>query len=164
VNKEEDEFLKMINENQKVIHNVCRIYTDMKEDHLDLFQEILLQLWNSYSRYKGESKVSTWIYRVALYTSITHIKKVMKDRNTKIELTSEDSYTIEQQNSDVDLLYLALNDLNKSDKGLALLYLEEKSYKEISEILGISESNVGVRINRIKKKLKMILTNLESWN
>jgi RNA polymerase sigma factor (sigma-70 family) len=125
VTDKEDEFLEMINNNQRVIHNVCRIYTDFKEDHHDLFQEILLQLWKGYGKYKGESKISTWIYRVALYTSITHIKKVMKDRKAKIDLPIENSFITEQKDTDIDLLYLALNDLNKSDKGLTLLYLEE---------------------------------------
>lgn len=155
----EQVFISLIDEYQKILHSVCRIYTDNSIDHEDLFQEMLVQLWNGYARYKGESKISTWIYRVSLYTAITYIKKVVKRRTIKDHSEIDLVYYQKTEESKEDLLLIAIKRLAAADRGFILLYLEDKSYKEMSEILGISESNVGVKLNRIKNKLKAIMTN-----
>ncbi len=137
---------------------MCRIYTDNTIDHEDLFQEILVQLWKGYANYKGTAKISTWIYRVSLYTAITYIKKVMKTRTIRKETEYESVTHQKTEESEEELLFVAIKKLEEAERGFILLYLEDKSYKEMSSILGISESNVGVKLNRIKKKLKSIMT------
>lgn len=153
----ESDFLQMIDEYQNVIHGVCRMYTNDQEDHNDLFQEILSQLWVGYERFQNQSKVSTWIYRVSLYTSITHIKKVMRSRGTienlKLESEQHETHKLESE----EMLLSAVKKLNEMDRAFVLLYLEDKSYQEMAEILGLSLSNVGVKLNRIKKKLKKLI-------
>lgn len=152
----EKEFLDLIDEYQKIIHKVCSMYTDDREDHDDLFQEILLQLWQGYPRFKGDAKISTWMYRVSLYTAISSVKKRKKQQPEQEyiylqpKMENPDPYQFEN-------LTAAIEILSKTDKALVMLYLEEKSYKEIAEIMGMTESNVGVKINRIKKRLKEIL-------
>jgi len=137
------------------------MYCDDRQDSEDLFQEIVLQLWKSYSGFKGESKVSTWMYRVALNTAITRLRKAK--RRPDNQRIIHDNVNVADGGSDrLDLQYdaelqLAINMLNKFDRALMMLYLDEKNYSEISEIMGITESNVGVKINRIKSKLKSIL-------
>jgi RNA polymerase sigma-70 factor, ECF subfamily len=155
--KTEEEFLDLIDQHQKVIHNVCRMYTDTIDDHQDLFQEILVQLWKGYGNFKGKAKVTTWMYRVSLYTAISYIKKVMNLRNAKPDLDTGLSYEQPLIESDTDLLQAAIEQLDEGDRAIVLLHLDEKSYKEMANILGITESNVGVRLNRIKKKLKSLL-------
>ncbi|MEQ8925110.1 MAG: sigma-70 family RNA polymerase sigma factor [Fulvivirga sp.] len=156
--KNQQEFLEMINEYQRVIHSVCRLYTNNTIEHEDLFQEILAQLWVGYQRFNFESKVSTWIYRVALYTSITHIKKVMRSREAlnEVNIAQFDSQT--DTETDEELLKMAIKKLSESERAFIVLYLDDLSYKEMADILGISESNVGVKLNRIKQKLKTIMT------
>jgi RNA polymerase sigma-70 factor (ECF subfamily) len=158
----EEEFLKSINLHQGIIIKVCRMYCTNNTDAEDLFQEILLQLWKSWPSYKADSKVSTWMYRVGLNTAITRLRK-----NTKKPLfqaiSSEHNLIPDDESQRIDIildkeLQVAISYLNKIDKALVMLYLDEKSYKEIAEIMGLSESNVGVKINRIKKKLKESIT------
>lgn len=137
------------------------MYCDDIQDSEDLFQEIVLQLWKSYSGFKGESKVSTWMYRVALNTAITRLRKA-KRRPDYLRIIHDNVNVADGGSDRLDLQYdvelqLAINTLNKFDRALMMLYLDEKSYSEISEIMGITESNVGVKINRIKNKLKSIL-------
>jgi len=154
--KKENDFLKTVDDNQKIIHNVCRIYTDTTDDHHDLFQEILLQLWKGYHNFKGDAKISTWIYRVSLYTAITLIKKVMKAREVHAAIEIESSYQQSLDDTYEELLHKAIDRLDSNEKALITLYLDNRSYSEMSSILGITESNVGARINRLKNKLKDI--------
>ena len=157
----EKEFTNIISTHQGIIFKVCRMYCNDREDSEDLFQEIVLQLWRSYPAFNAQAKVSTWMYRIGLNTAITRLRK-----NNRKPLTQP--LSIEHQNlkdpvpqrMDIEYgeeLQTAINMLNKLDKALVMLYLDEKSYKEIAEIMGISESNVGVKINRIKKKLQEII-------
>jgi RNA polymerase sigma-70 factor (ECF subfamily) len=157
----EKEFTNIISTHQGIILKVCRMYCNDRDDSEDLFQEIVLQLWRSYPAFKADAKVSTWMYRIGLNTAITRLRK-----NSRKPLTQ--SLSIEHQNlkdplpQRIDIEYgeelqTAINMLNKLDKALVMLYLDEKNYKEIAEIIGISESNVGVKINRIKKKLQEII-------
>lgn len=154
----EKEFLKVIHDFQKIIYKICRVYRDSREDQEDLFQEIVYQLWISYPSFKGESKVSSWIYRIALNTAIAIYRK----SKTLIDYYQEfpehiqpsDEKTISENE---ERLFWALRKLNDSEKAVISLYLEDFNYQEIAEITGLSESNVGVRLNRIKNKLKEIL-------
>jgi len=162
LNKElEHSFVTQIEENQNIVHKICRLYTNDSEAHNDLFQEITIQLWRAYPKFRGDSKFSTWMYRVALNTAITLYRK--SKRTIKTQDFEEVSFKISSEPYDdtteqqLKLMYRAVKDLNDIDKALVFLYLEDKNYKEISETLGISEVNARVKMNRIKGKLKNIL-------
>ncbi|MDD7888192.1 RNA polymerase sigma factor [Flavivirga sp. 57AJ16] len=151
-------FLKIVEENQGIIYKVCGMYRDTKEDQEDLFQEIVLQLWKAYPKFREESKVSTWMYRIALNTAIAIFRK------NKIELEFKDHIPKGSQQNHADMpseneerLFEAIRTLNKVDRAIIALYLEDYPYKEIAEITGITENYVGVKVNRIKEKLKNIL-------
>ena len=162
MNKElEHKFIVEFEQNQNIIHKVCRIYTSNQDAHNDLFQEITIQLWKAYPKFRGESKLSTWMYRIGLNTAITLYRKskrsiVTQDFDSvlyRIESTSYDDTEEEQ----LKLMYKAIHQLTDIDKALIFLYLEDVNYKEISETMGISEVNARVRMNRIKTRLKTIL-------
>jgi len=154
----EKDFLKTIHDYQKIIYKVCRVYRDSREDQEDLFQEIVYQLWKSYPAFKRESKVSSWIYRIALNTAIA----VYRKSKLSIEYYKEFPEHIHPSDEKIvseneERLFWALRKLNDSEKAIISLYLEDFSYQEIAEIAGLSETNIGVRLNRIKNKLKEIL-------
>lgn len=162
MNSKELDFTQLIQSNQGIVHKVCRIYTDTPEEHEDLFQEIVLQLWKSFDSFKGDSKFSTWMYRVGLNTAITLIRKKTKS----IPVTSLDATNFLQlKSSDFDeeheerlkLLNASIKKLNEVDRALVLLYLEELPYKEIAETIGITEVNARVKMNRAKEKLKEMM-------
>ena len=162
MNKEiEHKFIVEFEQNQNIIHKVCRIYTSNQDAHNDLFQEIAIQLWKAYPKFRGESKLSTWMYRIGLNTAITLYRKskrsiVTQDFDSvlyRIESTSYDDTEEEQ----LKLMYAAIHQLTDIDKALIFLYLEDVNYKEIAETIGISEVNARVRMNRIKTRLKTIL-------
>jgi RNA polymerase sigma-70 factor (ECF subfamily) len=157
----EKEFLQTVNEHQGIILKVCRMYCTEQADAEDLFQEIILQLWRSWPGFNWQSKVSTWIYRISLNTAITRFRR-SRTRPILRPLNFDHDNYAESPPQRMDLQYApelqgAINSLNKFDRSLLLLYLDDKPYSEIAEILGLSVSNVGVKINRIKKKLKEIL-------
>ena len=153
--------MTQLEENQNIVHKICRLYTNDSDAHNDLFQEITIQLWRAFPKFRGESKFSTWMYRVALNTAITLYRKSKRRIQTqdfegvsfKISSVPYDD-TEEQQ---LKLMYSAVKNLNDIDKALVFLYLEDKNYKEISETLGITEVNARVKMNRIKEKLRTIL-------
>ena len=153
----EYEFIQIIKKNEGVIFKITTIYTDNKEDQEDLYQEIVYQLWKSFDSFKGDSKISTWMYRVSLNTAITRLKKEKRKGNQigidKVILQQTDHYDIEFEER-LKKLYAYVQDLNELDKGIMLLLLEGKRYEEIAIITGLSASNVGTRISRIKQKLK----------
>ncbi len=157
----EKEFLQIITENQGIIHKVCSIYCDLEEDRRDLFQEILVQLWKSYPSFRNESKFSTWMYRVALNTAITSFKKDKRQPDKSgisyenLQLADEmyDTRTEEQ----IRILSKAVSQLTGIEKSIILLFLEDKKYEEIAEITGITQNYVRVKMNRIKKKLKLLM-------
>ncbi|WP_291053397.1 MULTISPECIES: RNA polymerase sigma factor [unclassified Empedobacter] len=158
-------FTELVEKNQGIIHKVCRIYTDDKDSHEDLFQEIVLQLWRSYDSFKGDSKFSTWMYRVSLNTAITLIKKKTKSSETDfneaqfLNLPSDDKDEFLEER--ITLLYAAIRLLNDVERALVLLFLEDLPYKDIAETLGISEVNARVKMNRVKIKLKEIMFKME---
>ncbi len=157
----EHSFVKQLEDNQNIVHKICRLYTNDQDSHNDLFQEITIQLWRAFPKFRGDSKFSTWMYRVALNTAITLYRKSKRRVSTqdfesisfKIKAEEYDD-TVEQQ---LKVMYSAVRKLNDIDKALVFLYLEDKSYKEISETLGISEVNARVKMNRTKEKLRKIL-------
>lgn len=157
----EDKFLNDFETNQNIVHKICRIYTTNSNDHNDLFQEITIQVWKNYSKFRGDAKFSTWMYRVALNTAISLYRKSTKSVKTQdisdiaFKIKSVDYDDTEEQQ--LKALYKAIQNLNDIDKALVFLYLEDKSYREISETLGISEVNARVKMNRAKDKLKKIL-------
>jgi len=158
---ENEEFLKTVIGNQGIIHKVCGIYCDTLEDREDLFQEIVAQLWRSYPSFRSESKVSTWMYRVSLNTAITHFKK-NKRRPDRNELERHNIQAIHEEYDDsyeenIKLLYQAVSKLTGIEKSITLLYLEDKKYEEIAEIVGITQNYVRVKMNRIKAKLKKLM-------
>ena len=160
-----EDFLRNITENQGIIHKVTRIYCDDEDDRKDLFQEILIQLWRSYDKFREESKFSTWMYRVAINTAITNFKKDAKGRKKTeigkdLYLMADEPYDYEKEEH-LNLLHEAINQLTGIEKSITLLYLEDKPYEEISEITGISQNYVRVKMNRIKKKLESFVKGKE---
>jgi RNA polymerase sigma-70 factor (ECF subfamily) len=154
----EKKFVALIHDYQKIIYKVCGLYRDSKEDREDLFQEIVYQLWKSYPGFKGQSKVSSWIYRISLNTAIAIYRKPKMSVDYYHELPEDIHVADEKKVSEnEERLFSSLRKLNDSEKAIISLYLEDFSYQEIAEITGLSESNVGVRLNRIKTKLKEIL-------
>ncbi|MBG6129662.1 RNA polymerase sigma-70 factor (ECF subfamily) [Aquimarina sp. EL_43] len=153
----EYEFTRIIKENEGVIFKITTIYTNNYEDQKDLYQEIVYQLWKSYDSFKGDSKISTWMYRVGLNTAITRLKKE-KRRGNQIEIYDVIMRQTEQYDTGFEerlkKLYAHIHNLNELDKGLILLLLEGKKYEEIAAITGLSPTNVGTKISRIKQKLK----------
>lgn len=161
----EKEFLQIITENQGIIHKVCSIYCDLEEDRRDLFQEILVQLWKSYPSFRSESKFSTWMYRVALNTAITSFKKD-KRQPDKTGVSYENLQLAEElydtgAEDQIKMLNQAVSQLTGVEKSIILLFLEDKKYEEIAEITGITQNYVRVKMNRIKKKLKLLMNQEE---
>jgi RNA polymerase sigma-70 factor, ECF subfamily len=154
-------FLTIIAENQGIIHKVCGVYCDTSEDREDLFQEIVAQLWRSFPTFRHESKVSTWMYRVSLNTAITRFKKDKRrpDRDSIEQSTVQIAYveydeTVEHR---IKLLHKAISKLTGIEKSIVLLFLEDKKYEEIAEIVGITQNYVRVKMNRVKVKLKKLM-------
>lgn len=157
----EQEFTDIINKHRGIIYKVCHLYCNTEEDRRDLFQEIVLQLWKSYHSFRGDAQISTWMYRVALNTAITMYRKDSK-RPTGISLSIAefelpDITDLSDNSENLRKLKLAIEQLSKIERAIIMLYLDEKSYVEIADIIGISQSNVGVKLNRIKTKLEKII-------
>ncbi|MFL0351983.1 RNA polymerase sigma factor [Xanthomarina sp. GH4-25] len=166
-NKKE-QFIKTIEDQKKIIYKIVNSYCQNKEDRKDLEQEIIIQLWNSFDKYNSDYKYSTWMYRIALNVAISFYRKEKK-WSIKNDFYNEESIfkieddTNEEQtelNYHLKLLQEFIHNLNELNKALMLLYLEEKSYEEISEILGITKTNVATKISRIKLKLKKEFQNI----
>ncbi len=158
-----DEFIEMLTNYQGILYKVNLIYFRSKSDREDNFQEIIYQLWKSFPNLKNRESIGSWIYAVAINTSISRLKKDsrMEYRDSLPDsLDPTDTFEEIACNENFRLLLLAIYHLNDIDKSIMLLYLEEKSYDEIAEILGLSKSNVGVRINRAKETLKQNLSHL----
>ncbi len=157
----EHSFVTELERHQNIVHKVCRIYTNDRDSHNDLFQEITIQLWKAFPKFRGDSKFSTWMYRVALNTAITLYRKSKRRINTQ-EIDSiqfkikADEYD-DTQEQQLKVMYKAIKQLSDIEKALVFLYLEDKDYREISQTLGITEVNARVKMNRIKTKLKTIL-------
>ncbi len=155
-------FIKLLEENRGIIHKICLMYTSNLVDKEDLYQEICLQLWRSFRSYRSESKFSTWLYRVALNTAISSVRKDRRQVET-VQLNQTEHFVARDSEREgmTRMLFKAVSRLNKVDRAIILLWLEEKEYTEISEIIGISQSAVSVRLVRIRERLKLIMKNLE---
>jgi RNA polymerase sigma factor (sigma-70 family) len=154
-------FEKDIKEHELLIYKVCRIYAHSASDRDDLYQEIVVQLWHSYGKFRGESKFSTWLYRVAINTALSGLRK-KKDFISSYEPSELPVYAeIQNTNQEEQLedLYRAISQLNEIEKAIIMLYLEDKSYDEMEEILGISNATLRVKMNRIKEKLRQLTKN-----
>lgn len=156
----EQEFIAAINKHKGILYKVSRLYFDTPEDQQDLFQEIILQLWKSISSFKGESQFSSWMYRVAINTAIVFFKKEKKKRDNQSE-AEEEKFVFNEYDDEGDQqlihFYKAVRHLNKVEKALILQYIEGFSGKEIAGNLGLTESNVRVKMNRTKKRLQEII-------
>ncbi|TSD67407.1 sigma-70 family RNA polymerase sigma factor [Inquilinus sp. KBS0705] len=153
-----DQFLFLIQQNKKLIFKVCNAYCADAEDRKDLVQEVIIQLWHSFGNYNNQFKLSTWMYRIALNTAISFYRS---DRKRRISTTSinENVFDIADDDSKeldekVTLLYQFIGRLDELNKALMILYLDNNSYKDIADILGITETNVATKISRIKQYLK----------
>jgi RNA polymerase sigma-70 factor (ECF subfamily) len=155
-NMDEAQFVQLIEQHQAIIHKICRLYRDTREDREDLFQEIVCQLWKSLSGFRGEAQFSTWMYRVALTTAITIYRK-KKPAITYTADVPDQQETAQEQEEQREELFRALKQLDDADKALITLYLEGLSYQEISTITGLTETNIGTKLNRIKKRIQQLV-------
>ena len=156
------DFIEIIEDNKKLIYKVSHIYCDKEDDVKDLFQDIISNLWIAYPNFQQKSKVSTWVYRVSLNTAITWFRDYSK-QSKKIEytnwipdITNETDHTIDEL---YERLYKAIDTLGKIDKAIIMLFLDDTSYEEIADIVGLTKTNVATKISRIKLKLKDFLSN-----
>jgi len=160
-----DFYIAYILPHAAIIIKICRAYTNNQEDFEDYYQEVCLQIWRSKDRFKKQCEWSTWIYRLSLNVCLTYLKKAKNKHQHFVsdslpEELIEDSQNFDEQS--INQLYQAIRQLSEIDRGVILLYLEEKSYQEIAEIIGSNTNNIGVRIKRIKERLNKILNIKES--
>lgn len=156
----QEQFVKLVQQHHAMLYKVCRLYCFSDHDRQDLFQEIIVQLWKSYPKFRGESKFSTWLYRIALNTAISDLRK-QRRRITPLDpehlpIQLQDMQYPKEQEEQLQQLYAAINQLTEVEKALVMLYLEDRSYDEMEEILGINQNNLRVKMNRIKEKLRKL--------
>lgn len=149
------DFIELLGIHERIIHKVCHLYANNAEDYKDLYQEIILQTWLAFPRFRNEAKISTWLYRIALNTSINFTRKNRKNnsifKDIPIDYPDE---TLQNSNEEYNLLWQLISKLPQLDRALILLYLEDNSHNEIAVIMGLSVTNVGTKLGRIKEKLK----------
>lgn len=156
----ESAFAQLLLRHQHLVHKICRAYCPAAQDRRDLFQEIALQLWRAYPRFRGDSKESTWLYRIALNVAISQVRRTRKP--TTDALNEVTAHLAAQEPDEAaaaqsERLYKAIHTLSDVEKALVLLYFEEKTNDEIAELMGISVGHVRVKMHRIREKLKSIL-------
>lgn len=158
----EKTFVKLISENQAIIHKICNVYFRDKSLMEDYRQELIIQLWKAFPSFKSRAKFSTWMYRVCINAAIDILRKEKKELK-QVSLSEEYLNSVPSHTNETDRnqekLYTVINQLSHVDRAIITLYLEEYSYKEIAEIIGITESHIGVKINRIKAKILNLLKN-----
>lgn len=154
----QEAFIRLVNEHRGMLYKVCRVYCFTELDRQDLFQEIVIQLWRSYPSFRGDSKFSTWLYRIALNTAISDLRKQRPPVTTldpgNLPVQVQDIQYNTEKEEQLQSLYAAINRLTEVEKALTMLYLEDKSYAEMEEILGIPQNNLRVKMNRVKEKLR----------
>ncbi|MBB6333227.1 RNA polymerase sigma-70 factor (ECF subfamily) [Chryseobacterium sediminis] len=160
-NPTENAFLKLVNQHKGILYKASRIYADSVEDREDLQQEILIQLWKSYQNFKGNSEFSTWMYRVAINTAITYLKKEKQRSNNHTDAPHHFEVLQEDYNPTKDrqleIFYSAVQELNSLEKAVIFYFMEGMSHKEIGNNLGLSEGNARVKLNRTKEKIQQII-------
>jgi len=150
-------FTRLIREHERMIYKVCFMYADNSTYRQDLYQEIVLQAWKGYDGFRGEAKFSTWLYQVALNTAIAGLRK-----DKRLELTHMPDGSLPDMadnaanNEQLEILYTAIAKLNEIEKAIVMLYLDDKSYDEMQEIMGIANGALRVKMTRIKEKLRQI--------
>jgi RNA polymerase sigma factor (sigma-70 family) len=159
----EKQFEGQIRHHKLLLYKVCRMYAYTDADREDLFQEIIVQVWKAYPKFKGESKFSTWLYRVAINTAITGLRK-KRDFITSCEPEFLPDHAIDdgpdrQEEERWEQLYKAIEHLNQVEKAIVMLYMEDRSYNEMENILGISQGSLRVKMSRIKEKLRQLTNN-----
>ncbi len=158
------EFENIIQENAGILHKLCQVYTYDFDEYEELFQEMLIQTWRSLENFRGDSKVSTWIYKVCINTALSFRAKFhrskMKFEPIEGEVIIQPEKDV-QKDENLQKLYSAIRELKPIDKAIVSLYLDENSYQEIAEILGISKTNVATRLMRLKKKIIEKVNNYE---
>ena len=160
----DQEFTRLIKENKGIIYKICNSYCADKKDRDDLAQEIIYNLWKSFNSYDPAFKFSTWMYRIALNVAISFYRqeKKFKNHNSISEgliVFEDDSEAKNDVENNLQLLQDFINELKEIDKAIILLYLDDKSHREIAEITGFTETNVATKINRIKDKLRTNFSN-----
>ena len=161
VESEEKPFVNLIKENQGLIHKVCMLYENDRDARNDLFQEIVLQLWRSFPTFRGEAKITTWMYRIALNTAISGLRK--QGRSIKTEDIHERHFNFSDDEDDTreesfQKLQWAIRQLTEIERAMIMMALDEIPYEEIAETIGITQNNVRVRMNRIREKLRKLMT------
>ncbi|ANI90661.1 hypothetical protein A9P82_06895 [Arachidicoccus ginsenosidimutans] len=160
-NETQQKFGNLIKENQLLILKVSRIYTSTPQDCQDLFQEIVIQIWRAFPSFKGNSKITSWMYKIAIYTALMRVRKEKSAlRFQDINDISENIIQVSYEPSDdenLEKLYTAISKLNLVEKAIVMLYLDGKSYDEMEEIIGINAGNLRVKMSRIKDKLKQLV-------
>jgi RNA polymerase sigma-70 factor (ECF subfamily) len=155
--EKEKEFITLVNESQGIIHKVCRMYCDDEIHRKDLFQEIVLQLWKSYPSFRGDSKFSSWMYRVALNVAVQDFRKEKKRKYLFLESVDfrEPSINPDTEINDerIAALYKAIAQLDKIERAIMILHLDEVTNEEIADIVGITQNYVRVKMTRIRRKL-----------
>ncbi len=156
---QKDQFLYLVQQNKKLIFKVCNAYCHDPEDRKDLVQEVIIQLWLSFDKYNSQYKLSTWMYRIALNTAISHYRADRKRNTTSLDTRENlidfaDENDAAEMNDRVQLLYSFIAQFDELNRALMILYLDNNSYKDIAEVLGITETNVATKISRLKKELK----------
>lgn len=147
-------FMEMIRQNEGVIYKVASFYADIDHPIGDLYQEVVLNLWKAFPSFRGESKYSTWIYRIALNTCVSFYRR-SKRNVAYVDITVDIPEEV-SNNEEIQELYKLINRLGKIERALVLLYLDDKPYKEIAEITGLTVTNVATKLSRIKDKLKQM--------
>ena len=165
--QKEEIFLSVLESHKGILYKVANSYCKDNEDRKDLVQEIVIQLWKSFDNYNHQFKYSTWIYRIALNVAISFYRKennrkAISNPFTESILNFQENPFSDEKEQNLKLLQQFISELKELDKALMLLYLEEKSYKEIAEIIGISETNVATKIGRIKNILKQQFSNIKN--
>lgn len=162
---QKDQFLYIVQQNKKLIFKVCNAYCHDPEDRKDLVQEVIIQLWQSFDKYNNRFKLSTWMYRIALNTAISHYRADRKRKDTTVSINESlfdfaDENNTAELDTRVQLLYSFINRFDELNKALMILYLDNNSYKDIADVLGITETNVATKISRLKKQLKQQFENV----
>ncbi|MGN6534006.1 MAG: RNA polymerase sigma factor [Ginsengibacter sp.] len=159
----ETAFVKHVSEHELMLYKICRIYAHSDADRQDLFQEMVIQLWKAYPKFKGDSKISTWLYRVALNTAISELRKkknvIRSYEPSTIPESAGAHYPEYSEEERLQQLYQAIEQLNEVEKAIVMLYMEERTYEEMEEILGVGQGNLRVKMNRIKEKLRQLTKN-----
>lgn len=165
----EQQFKNLIDRHNGILYKIARSYAPEQEDMRDLYQEILVQVWRALPDFRGEAQVSTWLYRIALNTALSYQQK---QRRQQTVLRGDEHFpavvddgvgAAQARQQRIDLLYRCISKLDKDERAVILLYLDDKSYEDMATILGISVNLVGVKIHRIKKKLQQLLLESEEW-